>query len=194
MKYDAALHHFQSCNDFSFRVIFGIPTRNEHYGSCPPWVEFYRFFIEVFICHPFEQFHQIRFEPQHHHFGFGIAHPGIVFDHVWIIVHFYQAEKHKTFVSNAVASKSFNGRFDDSLLYFLHENFVGKVYRRHGAHSAGIEACITFANPFVILGFWQDLVVLAIGNHENRTFYSRKKFFDDHRITCFAEFAVQHLF
>ena len=71
---------------------------------------------------------------------------------------------------------------------------MAKRYGRNGTHTAGVEAGIAFAYAFVVFGYGQYAVVVAVGEYEYRALDTREKLFDNHGFAGTAKHPVEHLF
>ena len=88
--------------------------------------------------------------------------------------------------------KSFDGGANDFAIHLRHPFRCGKRHGRNGAHAAGIETGVAFADAFIVFRFGQDLVVAAVGEHEDGAFDARKEFFDDHARRSVAKLSAEH--
>ena len=104
-----------------------------------------------------------------------------------------RAQEDEAFVEDTFLDEAVHGGLDDVGAYFLHEDVVGKGNGRHAAHAAGVQTLVTLTDAFVVLGYGEHLVVLAVGQHEDGALDAAEKLLDDHRGAGVAEHAAQHL-
>src|SRR5690606_24075973 len=129
-----------------------------------------------------------------HRLGFRITHSHVILYYIRFPANVHQSNEYKAFERNGFSFQTLNGWLHYSVLHLFHESLVGKGYRRHRPHPAGVQARVAFPNAFVVLCFWQNHIVLSVSQYENRQFYAVEEFFNQHLGTRFSEFPVdEHL-
>ena len=118
----------------------------------------------------------------HHHFGFRVAHAAVILNHVWLAINVDEAEEYEATIRYVLFLQTTYGGLYYALTHFLHECVVGKAHWRHRAHSASVESLLVLAHTLVVLGHWQHLVALAVGEHKHGALYARKKLFNQHGV------------
>ena len=149
--------------------------------------------IEIAGSHTLKQVNDVALQAQHHALSLGIAHAAVVLNDHWLALHVDEPEEDEALIVDALGLQSFHGGANDAVLHLLHPLLCGKRYGRDAAHAAGVQTFVALANALVVLGFGQNLIVIAIGEHEHGALNATQIFLDDHAATGIAEHAAQHL-
>ena len=148
--------------------------------------------VETFFRHSLEEVDQITLETQHNTLGFGVAHAAIVFDDFGLSVAIDEPEENEALISNVFCAKSVDGGANDFTFHLFHPFRCGERHGRNGAHAAGVEAGVAFANAFVVLGLGENFVAAAVGEDKDRAFDAGKELFDHHARRRVAKLAAEH--
>ncbi len=109
----------------------------------------------------------------HHGLCFGVAHTDVVLDYERFAAAVDEAEEYEASVVDAFGSESGESRLDDAAVDFGHKFVVDKGRGAYGAHAAGVESGVAFADSFVVLGGRQHYVFArSVGEHEYGAFYA----------------------
>ena len=138
---------------FAFFVIARISARYHHYGYGCSGVYDHGLVAELAESGIVHEFEKVAFYTEHNCFGLGVAHAYIVFDYFRLALDIYEPEKYEAAVFDALFSKTFDRRLDDTCAYFLHESVIGKRYRAHCSHASGVQSGIAFADAFIVFGY-----------------------------------------
>src|SRR5690606_2042203 len=181
--------------DFQPLLVFaGIPSRYHHYRSGMMVIYLQFSIIQVAGRCRKEQVEKIRLDPGQHRLGLRITHSHVILYYIRFPSDVHQSNEYKAFERNGFSFQTVNSWPHDPVLNLFHEGLVGKDYRRHRPHPAGVQARVAFPNAFVVLCFWQHHIVLPVRQYENRQFYTVKEFFNQHFGTRLSEFPVdEHL-
>ena len=192
VKHDAVLHRVESLNGHPLLVGFRVATAHHHHRHGIARVDVDRGFVKPSIGGSIEQRHEVGAQARHHHLGFGVTHPAIVFYHIGVATHINQTEEHEAHIGQAFGFESGNGGLHNALHHLFHKRLIGKTHGRHRAHTAGVEPLVAFADALVVFCHRQQLIVLAIGEGKHRAFDARKELLNHHRASGSAKAARQH--
>ena len=189
-----ARHHLALC------IGTRIASADKHYGDGCTRIDFERLRVEVAVGYAFEQRHQVALDARHDDFGLGIAHADVVFDDhgvagmilLDVAVDADEAKEDEALIAQSFLLETCDGGANDAFFNLLHELVVGKRYGRTVAHAAGVGAGIAFADALVVLCHGQDLVVLTVGEHEDRAFDARQELLDDDGGRSCTKHTIEH--
>ena len=85
----------------------------------------------------------------------------------WRVGAIDESEEDKALIVNAFSSEALYRRTDNTILHLLHPLFGGEGNRCDAAHTAGIQTSVMLSDALVVLGFRENLVVLAVGEDED---------------------------
>ena len=142
------------------------------------------------MSHAFQQIHKVALDAQHDRFCFRVTHPAVILYHLGFPCTVDKPEEDEALIVQFLLSQSLNGRAYDALFHFLHPRRIGKRNRRDTAHAACVQPRVSLANAFVIFGFGQDFVVLAVGQYKHRALDAAQELFDDHACRGLSKQAI----
>ena len=193
MKYNTAFHVLDARDGVAFLVLLWITAADQHDADGSTLVKGYGAGVQVALCHTLEQVYDVRFQTQHDTLRLWVAHTAVVLDDHRLALDVDQSEEDETLVHDAFSLQTLYGRTDNALLHLLHPLLRGEGYRTDAAHAARVQTGVVLANALVVLGFGQNLVVVAVSQHEDRALDAAEELLDDHTARRIAEHAAQHL-
>ena len=177
----------------TFLIGFGIAAGDEHHAYGGALVSLSRTLVESACCHGLEHLYNVGLQAQHDGLGLRVAHTAVVLNHHWgvrrRILGVDESEEYEALVVDALGGQSFYCWADDAVFHLLHPLLVGKRHWRNRAHAAGIQPCVVFAYPLVVLGLRQYLIVASVGEHKHRALNAAEELLDDHASRSIAELA-----
>ena len=170
----------------------GIAAGDQHHGSGGTLVDLDGGIGQAAVGGIEHQLEQVALQTRKDHLGFRVAHAAVVFDDKGVAVDADQAEEDKAAVIHTLFAQTLNGRLNDARFDLFHQGLIDERHRRNGAHAAGVEAGIAFADPLVVFGHGQQFIGLAVGQGEHGELDPVEEFLDHYRRTGRAELAAEH--
>ncbi len=154
-------------------VIAGISARHRHDGYRCARVCFYSNSVQPGVGCGFEHGQEVGSYAGHDGLCFRVAHADVVLDYERFAAAVDEAEEYEASIVDAFGSESGEGRLDDAAVDFSHKFVVDKRRGAYGAHAAGVEPGVAFADSFVVLGRRQHYVFArSVGEYEYGAFYA----------------------
>ena len=167
MEHDAALHVFDARDGVALLVCLRITAADQHDTDRCTLIKGYGAGVQVALCYSLKQVYNVRFQTQHDTLRLWVAHTAVVLDNHRLALDVDQSEEYEALVHDAFSLQTFHRGTDDALFHFLHPLLRGEGYGTDAAHAARVQAGVVLANALVVLGFGQNLVVVAISQHEH---------------------------
>ena len=135
---------------------------------------------------------QVAFQQRQHHLGLRVAKAAVVLNDLRPLGGQHQAKVQAALEGPALGVHGPDGGQEN----FFHAplgHFRGVIgVGGHGAHTAGIKACVVIPCPLVVHGGHHGLYHLAIGKAQNADLGAGEEFLNDHMVAAFAEDLVGH--
>ena len=193
MEDDGAFNFVDTRDFVAFLIRLGITAADQHDADSSPLVELDLILVEIDVGHALEEVDDVGLQAQHDGLRLGVAHAAVVLDDLRLAAAVDESEEDKALIVNAFGSQAFDGGTDDAVLDLLHPLLCGEGYGRDAAHAAGVQTGVALADALVVLGLGQNLVVLAVGKHEDGALDTAEELLDDDAAAGIAEHAAKHL-
>ena len=166
MEYYRAFYLVDAFDRVSLLVCLRIAAAHEHHADCCTLVKLDGSLVEVTFCYSLKEVHDVALQSEHYALGLRVAHTAVVLDDHRLALYIDQTEEDEALIVDILLCQTLYGRTDDAVFHLLHPLLGSERYWGYAAHTACVQTGIVLADALVVLSFWQNLVVLAIGKYE----------------------------